>query len=326
MNTPLAVVYGSNYIPYQPPCRSQIGLFPRLLLRHRSTPALLLLPRCGQSDRLLDAAHTLRSELAGSPWQVAVDEAVDRYDRLVETLREEGVSDLNEYGHLAQDRQRLDGELANLDSLQEEKSRLEEESQALLRTVLEARRDVSAAREHFLTIALTGNPFVRIRNRPYNDDPQAIEISLREELGVTNDRFPDDFVGAVGRLLRHLPEEPTQRNTTVEARIEQLKARVRRACDGNGDFGGHFNNYLERESERNPQFPNFWIAHWHGSRKMDCRSNTAVLATARICSRSPRPRLVNGRLPCLPSSLPTARSRWCSINRRLTWTTNSSTT
>ena len=72
------------------------------------------------ASRLRDAAHTLRSELAGSPWQLAVDEAVDRYDRLVETLREEGVSDLNEYGHLAQDRQRLDGELADLDSLQEE--------------------------------------------------------------------------------------------------------------------------------------------------------------------------------------------------------------
>ena len=206
------------------------------------------------ANRLRDAAHTLRSELAGSHWHVAVDEAVDRYDRLVETLREEGVSDLNEYGHLAQDRQRLDGELANLNSLQEEKSRLEEESQALLRTVLEARRDVSTTRENFLTNALTGNPFVRIRNRPYNDDPQAVEISLREELGVTDDRFPDDFVGAAGRLLRDLPEEPTERNTTVEARIEQLKARVCRACDGNGDFGGRFNNYLKRESERNPQF------------------------------------------------------------------------
>ena len=76
---------------------------------------------------------------------------------------------------------------------------------------------------------------------------------MREELGVTNDRFRDDFEGAVSKLLRDLPEEPAQRNTTVEARIEQLKARIRRACDGGGDFGGHFNNYLERESERTPE-------------------------------------------------------------------------
>ena len=212
------------------------------------------------ASRLRDAVQRLRSELAGSSWQVAIDEAVDRYDRLVDTLREEGVSDPSEYGHLAQDRQRIDGELADLDSLQEEQNRLREESQALLRRVLEARRAVSAAREDFLATALTGNRFVRIRNCPYNDDPTAIEISLREELGVTNDRFRDDFAGAASKLLRNLAEEPAQRNTTVEARIEQLKARIRRACDGGGDFGGHFNNYLERESERTPKFPDRALA------------------------------------------------------------------
>ena len=80
---------------------------------------------------------------------------------------------------------------------------------------------MSAAREDFLTGALTGNRFVRIRNCPYNDDRRAIEISLREELGVTDDRFRDDFEGVVSKLLRDLPEESAQRNTTVEARIEQ---------------------------------------------------------------------------------------------------------
>ena len=164
--------------------------------------------------------------MAGSSWQVAVDEAVDRYDRLVDTLREGGVSDPSEYGHLAQDRQRIDGELAELDSLQEEQDRLEEESQALLRKVLEARRAVSAARADFLATALSGNSFVRIRNCPYNDDRRAIEISLWEELGVTDDRFRDDFDGVVSTLLRDLPEESAQRDTTVEARIEQLKARI----------------------------------------------------------------------------------------------------
>ena len=163
------------------------------------------------------------------------------------------MSDPSEYGHLAQDRQRIDGELAELDSLQDERNRLEEESQALLRKVLEARRAVSVARADFLATALTGNSFVRIRNCPYNDDRRTIEISLREELGVTDDRFRDDFEGVVSALLRDLPEESAERDTTVEARIEQLKARVRRACDGDGDFGGHFNNYLERESERTPE-------------------------------------------------------------------------
>ena len=205
------------------------------------------------ASRLRDAAQTLRSELAGGSWQVAVGEAVNRYDRLVETLREGGVSDPSEYGHLAQDRQRIDGELADLHSLQKERNRLEEESQGLLQTVLEARRAVSAAREDFLTGTLAGNRFVRIQNCPYNDDRRAIEISLREELAVADDRFRDDFEQVVSKLLRDLPEETAQRNTTVEARIERLKVRIHRACDGDGDFGGHFNNYLGRESERTPE-------------------------------------------------------------------------
>ena len=205
------------------------------------------------ASRLRDAAQTLRSELDRSSWQVAVDQAVDRYDRLVESLREGGVSDPSEYGHLAQDRQRIDGEIADLDSLQKERNRLEEESQALLQPVLEARRAVSAAREDFLTASLTGNRFVRIQNCPYNDDRRAIEISLREELAVADDRFRDDFEQIVSKLLRDLPEETAQRNTTVEARIERLKVRIHRACDGDGDFGGHFNNYLGRESERTPE-------------------------------------------------------------------------
>lgn len=205
------------------------------------------------AGRLRDTAQALRSELAGSAWQVALDEAVDSYERLVDALRAEGVSDPSKYGHLAQDRQRIDRELADLDSLQIQRSRLEQESQALLQRILEARRAVSAARAEFLAATLTGNSFVRIRNCPYNDDMRTIEISLREELGVPDDRFRDDFEGVVRTLLRELPEEPGGRATTVEARIEQLRAHIHRACDGQGRFGGHFNNFLERESKRKPE-------------------------------------------------------------------------
>ena len=205
------------------------------------------------AGRLREAAQMLRSELDGCSWQVAVDEAVDRYERLVDTLREGGVSDPSEYAHLAQDRQRIDGELVELDSLQEEQDRLEEESEELLRKVREARRAVSEARADFLTSTLSGNSFVRIHNCPYNDDRRAVEISLREELGVADDRFRDDFEKVVSTLLRDLPEESAERNTKIEARIEQLKVRIRRACDGDGGFGGHFNNYLERESQRKPE-------------------------------------------------------------------------
>ena len=205
------------------------------------------------AGRLREAAQALRSELAGSSWWVAVEDAVDRYARLVDALREEGVSDPSEYGHLAQDRQRIDRELGALDSLQNERNRLEEESRVLLLKLLEARRAISVARADFLGTVLAGNSFVRIRNCPYNDDRRTIETSLREELGVVDDRFSDDFESVVCTLLRELPFDSTERDTMVEDRIEMLKARIRRACDGDGDFGGYFNNYLERESERKPE-------------------------------------------------------------------------
>lgn len=211
------------------------------------------------ANRLRDAAEVLRSELARSSWHVSVDDAMEGYSRLVDTLRDGGVSAPSEYARLAQDRQRIDGEIADLDSLQEEQDRLEEESQALLGEILEARRAMSSARADFLASVLAGNSFVRIRNCPYSDDRRAIEISLREALGVTDDRgvaderFRDDFERVVSTLLHDLPEETADRDTKIEARIERLKARIRRACDGAGEFGGHFNNYLDRESERTPE-------------------------------------------------------------------------
>ena len=180
------------------------------------------------ANRLHDAAQALRSEMASSAWQVAVDHAMEGYNRLVDSLREGGVSAPSEYARLAQDRQRIDGERADLNSLQEEQDRLEEESQALLREILEARRSVSAARTDFLAGVLAGNSFVRIRNCQYSDDRRAIEISLREELRVTDDRFRDDFERVVSTLLSDLPEESAERGAKVEARIAQLKARIDR--------------------------------------------------------------------------------------------------
>ena len=270
------------------------------------------------ASHLRDASQTLRSEWEGSSWQAAFGDAMDRYHGLVETLREEGVSDPSEYGHLAQDRQRIDGELADLDSLQEEQSRLKEESQALLRRVLKARRAVSAARQHFLTSVLSGNRFVRIRNRPYNDDPRAIEFSLREELGVTDDRFRMTLRGSrancCGICRRILPKE-TQRSKPELSSSRCVSAGLAMVA---AISEGTSTTILSASLSG---LQSCWIEHWRGSQKMDCRSNTAVSAMARTSGPLPKPRPVSGRRPCSHSSLPTERSRWCSINRKATWTT-----
>ena len=214
------------------------------------------------AQRLRGEVKIQRETLTRSAWQEAVDQADDNYNRLIGMLHEEGVAGPSEYSRLVQDRQRIDSELERLDSLRKERDRVVGESQMWLRRVLEARRAVSDARDHFLTSALADNKFVRIQSRPYGDDLRVLERSLREVLNVLDDRFQDDILsmeddhpskGSVAQLFADLPGSSAERRLAIETRIERLKERIEAACGGKGDFGGHFSNYLERESGRTPE-------------------------------------------------------------------------
>ena len=214
------------------------------------------------AQRLHGVVRTQREALTKSVWQEAVNQADTNYDRLIGMLHEEGVADPSEYSRLVQDRQRIDGELARLDSLREERDRLVGESQAGLRRVLEARRAVSDARDRFLTEALADNKFVRIQSRTYSDDLRVLERSFREVLNVLDDRFQDDILameddqpsrGSVAQLLADLPEDSAERRGVLEARLKSLKDRIEATCGGTGSFGGHFNNYLKRQFDRTPE-------------------------------------------------------------------------
>ena len=221
---------------------------------------------------LQDAARRLggvvakqRGDLAASAWQGELDSVEQEYAQLVEALRADGMTDLAEYGRLTQKRQSLDGELSDLDSLSETRDRVVEQTKRLLAKILAARRGVSAARNAFLTEKLESNRFVRIGLRTYGDDPRVIDRSLREALGVHDDRFERDIFaldsdgigrGCVADLLADLPEGSTERRSEkIENRIEDLKRRFSGACAGRNEFGGHFNNFLVRESGRSPGFP-----------------------------------------------------------------------
>ena len=203
-----------------------------------------------------------RAALEKSGWRTAVDEARADYEGLVGELRAEGVDDPSEYGRLVQDRQRLDVEIERLDSLRDERHRLIEQSGSRLEAVRAARRAVSDARIAFLKNALAQNRFVRIRGRLYGGDPQAVERSLRDALGVADDRFSEDILvmegdrprkGEVTELLAGLPEAPDRRREAIEQRIERLKQRMVAASAGQGDFGGRLNNYFERECGKRPE-------------------------------------------------------------------------
>ena len=213
------------------------------------------------AQRLRVAVGKQREVLAATAWQTAVDQTAGEYNQLVKTLQAAGVADPSEYGRLVQERQRLDGEKKALESMRQERNREEQLSKSRLENVLKARRAVSAARETFLNKTLAQNHFVRIRGRRYGDDPRVIERSLREVLGVLDDRFEDDILimdddrakkGFVATLLQNLPNDAIERSSKIESRLDQFKQGVVAAAGGSGPFGGHFNNYLVRECERDP--------------------------------------------------------------------------
>ena len=218
--------------------------------------------------RLREASRNQREALSNGAWQKAEDKAKADYQRLVRDLKSEGVTDPAEYGNLVEARQRLTEKRKQLESKKEEHGRRKAGSQDDRQVVQKARRAVSEARETFLSEALAKNEFVRISVQRYGDDARTIEKSLRDALNVRDDRFESDILaygvgkpkGIVATLLRNLPIDPSERGAQLEKRLEGLKQRLESACRGKRIFGGHFNNYLKREFERDPTFlDRLWV-------------------------------------------------------------------
>ena len=214
------------------------------------------------AQSLRGVAESQREALKTTKWQASLEEAIVAYEGLVKDLETEGVTDPNEYSSLVQEKQRLDNQMKDLQAAKEERSKLLEESQERLQGVWDARRSMTRARRDFLATALSQNNFVRIEIRPYGDDAHIMERSLRQTLNVPDDRFSDDILvtnaasspkGIVADLIKGLPEAPDARMSDIESRLAKLKDRFESACSGKGNFGGHFNNYLEREFNRAPE-------------------------------------------------------------------------
>ena len=212
------------------------------------------------AKRLRESAQAHRESLKLSSWQVAVEEAVAGYDSLVESLQAGGVTDPNEYGRLVQERQRLEGEKQLLESQKEERAELVTQSLKRFGEVVQARRAISDARNEFLSTALAQNDFVLVEILPYGNDPLVMERSLREVLGDEL-HFQNDILvmegdepakGCIAQLLFDLPLDSAKRSAELERRLRDLRDRMGSACLGTGKFRGHFNNYLERQFERNP--------------------------------------------------------------------------
>ncbi len=233
------------------------------------------------AQRLKQAVEARRADMAGSSWPPAVEQARQAYGEWVENLNAAGISEPAEYGRLVQDRQRLDGELAHLDSMLDDRKRASDDADACQRRIRQARHALTDSREKFLVQALTDNEYVSIKVRAYGsrDDLRAVERSLREALDIVDDRFREDILtmedqrrpkGAVAMLFADLPADHGERRSEIDSRIARLKERIQRACDGSCEFGGHFNKYLVREVGRTPELLDRILA-WFPDDGLDVR-------------------------------------------------------
>lgn len=202
-----------------------------------------------------------RAELNVGIWRVARAEADNKYGALAAELQTQGVTDPSEYGKLVQERQRLETELERFDSLRRERDKLAADAVNHLNLARHARRALSTARRAFLDDSLATNRYVRIALVPYGRDERAIEAELREVLSAKDDRFGDDILaweadepkrGLVADLLHDLPGD-SSRAGAIELRLDSLGQRFEAAAAGRAEFGGHFNNYLQRECSKHPE-------------------------------------------------------------------------
>jgi hypothetical protein len=211
---------------------------------------------------LATAVAATQAAIERSAWRAAMTGAKGAYDTLVSELKDQGVADPSEYGRLVQERQRLDSELLRYDALEAQRDGLEAGAVEQEGTVRAARRALSAVRRDFLATTLANNPYVQIELVPYGRDARAIERSLREVLGATDDRFADDILvvdgdvpksGLVADLLGKVPSDPVKAASEIETRLATLAQRFAHACSGQAEFGGFFNNYLQRECGKRPE-------------------------------------------------------------------------
>ncbi|MDZ7832679.1 MAG: hypothetical protein U5L07_13070 [Desulfobacterales bacterium] len=217
----------------------------------------------GAAGDLANSANRERRDLPNTDWQQAVRKARTDYEKLVQELKDQGVGDPSEYGQLVQERQRLEKQWKELDSLEAQRRQVLEQAQTQHQTVLEARRVISERREAFLDETLAGNEYVQIRLNPYRQDGHALEQDIREFLGAEHPKFENDILvekdgrptgGVVAELLKPLPADSVQASRQMEQRVADIKQRLAAGCQGQGDFGGHFNNFLERQTGNHPEF------------------------------------------------------------------------
>lgn len=206
------------------------------------------------ANQLSTAVNTLRQAPDLSSWQQRIEAAKQAYEKLKADLLVQGVNDPNEYARLVQEKQRLEGESKKMNILQQERDLLVTECEGLWLNLSNARKNISNRRQTFLGQVLAQNDFVHIGLVLFGKDARAVERSLREMLGVMDERFVSDILDMDGDTASSGLLADWLAAADSEVGLSTFKDRLVEACGGDGALGGKFKNYLQRKSEVHPEF------------------------------------------------------------------------
>ena len=199
------------------------------------------------ADTFTDKVQKLREDEKLSQWQQRTEKAGSDYEALQKVLAAQGVTDPQAFGRLEQERQNLEAQLKQLDSLRRNWDRLSEDNKNQWQRVLEARKAITRVRAEFVAKTLETNPFVKIEVVGFGFEPRHIEHSLRRVIEAPDGRFEYDILREengepVGGLAFDIAQDENR-----EVKLEAAKRRLIEICP---NFRGQFRNYLERKREK----------------------------------------------------------------------------
>lgn len=185
----------------------------------------------GLADEVDNIATQWREARDASAWKQAVDDAITKYNELLERLKAEKAGDPSAYGELVQRRQLLEGRLKELQSRRAELDKVRREADESLHRLKGLRQELTRKRTDFLTRVLEDNSYVRIEVIPYGARETA-ERDLRHLLQREDGRFENDISGLINRIYQDGIDA-----TAIEERLSEIKRTLRDIASGTYDGG-----------------------------------------------------------------------------------------
>lgn len=198
---------------------------------------------------------TLRNNPAMGAWSQRIAAASQAYEKLQTELTKEGITDLSVYGQLVQQRQALQSQLQQLETLAAEKNLLQSKAVEQLQRVDDARVAITRGRATFLVQQLANNPYVSINVVAGGEDIASAERRVRELIDVLDARFEGDIyqAGSGTTPATGLVAE-WGRATDRLAAGGVLRESLARAAGGERILGGPLCNNLTTRATKDPAF------------------------------------------------------------------------